>query len=98
MIQNAVLETATHHVPIFVRAPGNHSKYRTDLDLALGAFLVAYGPGSSFGYGDCWFDHCWQWQEAYDLEFGEPIGPAVMSADAMMFQVRYISCNVVVDT
>jgi hypothetical protein len=54
MIRNAIAETSRFGVPIFARAPGNESKYRTDLHFALGAFLLVAGPGSSFGYGDCW--------------------------------------------
>ena len=73
MITNAAWETS-RGIPISARAPGSKSKYRTDLDLAAGAFLVSAGPGSSFGYSDCWFDECVAWQsEFYDRRIGQPV-------------------------
>jgi len=74
MITNAAWETA-QGIPIVARAPGGHSKFKTNLDMAAGAFLVSAGKASSFGYSDCWFDECVEWQTRfYNRRIGDPLG------------------------
>ena len=58
---------------------------------------LMYHAHCSFGYGDCWFDHCWQWQDEYDWSYGQPTGPATMSEDGMLFYRKFTEGNVSVD-
>ena len=94
MFTNAMPMTST----LPPKAPGNESKYRTDLRVALGAFLVSAAPGSVFGYGDCWFDECWWWEpEYYGKRIGEPIGATTVSDSGMQFAREWEGVHVAVD-
>ena len=46
------------------------------LVLAGGFLIAATAEGSSFGYSNCWFDFCVEWQsQYYDRSLGRPLGP-----------------------
>ena len=55
--------------------------------------------GSSFGFGACWFDRCWQWPALYDQlgHVGAPTGPAEVSAGGMRFRRRWEGVDVELD-
>lgn len=96
MIQNLIREGELG-IPAAARAPSTNSAYGTDLHLALGAFLVGATKGSTFGYGSCWFDECWHWQQIYDNEFGVPVAHATVSPDKMRFTRQWSGVDVEVD-
>ena len=58
MIRNVIAE-GRRNIPVVVRAPSTASIDATDFSLALGGFLIGAAPGSTFGWGSCWFDECW---------------------------------------
>lgn len=75
-------------VPVVVRAPSTASIDATNFSLALGSFLIGAAPGSTFGWGSCWFDHCWSWQKIYGHSLGAPLAHAMVSPDGMAFTRR----------
>ena len=93
MIENAIAEGA-RNIPVVVRAPSTASVDAVGFALALGGFLIGAAPGSTFGWGSCWFDECWAWQEIYDRSLGDPLAVAVVSENGLVFSRRYSEADV----
>lgn len=98
MTANAIKE-GNAGIPMVARAPADTSVYAVDLRLSLAAFLIGAAPGSTYGYGSCWFDQCWAWQRIYDElgTIGQPLGPAAVSANGMLFSRSWEGVNVELD-
>ena len=64
---------------------------------SIAAFLIIKGNYSYYSASTGWFDADWVWHSEYDLIYGEPLGPATLSADGMVYTRCFTGCNVTVN-
>jgi hypothetical protein len=64
---------------------------------SVAAFLIIKANYSYYSASTGWFDADWVWHPEYDALYGDPLGPAVTSADGMVYTRSFTGCEVSVN-